>query len=229
MDPGPTISCPTPRTRPRSSWIAEERSVVVRRRERAAIKSGISAQTWAALFTRDGGERDRAGPVGRNPFGRPTSQMRKTRPNVRPRPRCRRGDRRPPGPISRARDAARRTQSINNLKQIALALHCYHDVHKTFPAASYPDEHGRPRLSWRVAILPYVQQIGLYRQFHLDEPWDSQHNKRLIERMPDGLPLAQQPGRGDEDQLLSIRGPRTVFPGRQAGVVCRHPDGTSNT
>ena len=39
-------------------------------------------------------------------------------------------------------------------------------------------------MSWRVAILPYIDQHGLYKQFHLDEPWDSEHNKPLMAKMP---------------------------------------------
>jgi len=42
----------------------------------------------------------------------------------------------------------------------------------------------RQSLSWRVAILPYIEQAALYREFHLDEPWDGEHNKKLIARFP---------------------------------------------
>ena len=55
---------------------------------------------------------------------------------------------------------------------------------KHFPPAAICDKDGRPLLSWRVAILPYIDQEDLYKQFHLDEPWDSPHNRSLIEKMP---------------------------------------------
>src|SRR5439155_8430347 len=79
---------------------------------------------------------------------------------------------------AQVRAAAGRNQSMNNLKQIALAFHNYLDVNKAFPASTSKD--GKPLLSWRVHILPYLEQDGLYKQFKLDEPWDSEHNKALI-------------------------------------------------
>ena len=75
-------------------------------------------------------------------------------------------------------------QCINNLKQIGLAMHNYHARHKTFPPAYTVDKDGKPLLSWRVLILPYLEQDALYKEFHLDEPWDSEHNRALIDRMP---------------------------------------------
>jgi hypothetical protein len=75
-------------------------------------------------------------------------------------------------------------QSMNNLKQIGLALHNTYDVYKAFPTPANYDKDGKPLLSWRVNILPYVEENDLYRQFRRDEPWDSEHNRKLIERMP---------------------------------------------
>lgn len=86
--------------------------------------------------------------------------------------------------VQSARAAARRAQSSNNLKQIALAMHSYADALRGFPAAYNTDPNGKPLLSWRVLILPFVEQSALYEQFHLDEPWDSPHNKKLIPLMP---------------------------------------------
>jgi prepilin-type processing-associated H-X9-DG protein len=86
--------------------------------------------------------------------------------------------------VQAARTAHGRTQSGNNLKQIALALHNYHDVHAQFPPQAIRSKDGKPLLSWRVAILRYVEGENLYQQFHLDEPWDSEHNKTLIAQMP---------------------------------------------
>jgi hypothetical protein len=77
-----------------------------------------------------------------------------------------------------------RTMSENNLRQITLALHNYHDIHKRFPPAVVYDRNGKPLYSWRVLILPFIEEEALYRQFHYNEPWDSPHNKALLERMP---------------------------------------------
>ena len=71
-----------------------------------------------------------------------------------------------------------------NLKQIGLAFHNYHAIHKRLPQAAICNADGRPLLSWRVALLPYLEEEELYRAFHLDEPWDSLHNIKLLERMP---------------------------------------------
>ncbi len=72
----------------------------------------------------------------------------------------------------------------NNLKQIGLALHNYHDTYRGMPDPAIRDADGKPLLSWRVAILPFVEAGPLYEQFRLDEPWDSEHNLALVEKMP---------------------------------------------
>ncbi|QDU93979.1 DUF1559 family PulG-like putative transporter [Lignipirellula cremea] len=72
----------------------------------------------------------------------------------------------------------------NDLKQIGLAMANFHDAHRNFPPAAIIDESGKPLLSWRVAILPYLEESALYDKFKLDEPWDSPHNLKLAEQMP---------------------------------------------
>ncbi len=86
--------------------------------------------------------------------------------------------------VQSSREAARRAQCLNNLKQIGLALHNYHSTFDSFPKQGITDKDGKPLLSWRVAILPYIEQQALYNKFHLDEPWDSEHNKALLNEMP---------------------------------------------
>jgi hypothetical protein len=71
-----------------------------------------------------------------------------------------------------------------NLKQIVLALYGYNDTTGTLPPHAIYSKDGKPLLSWRVALLPYLDNGKLYEQFKLDEPWDSPHNKKLIPRMP---------------------------------------------
>ncbi len=98
--------------------------------------------------------------------------------------------------VQAAREAARRTTAANNLKQIGLAMHNYHATYRKFPPTAISDDDGNRLLSWRVAILPFIEQQALYEQFHLDEPWDSEHNIKLVEQMPavfadPSLPLPQ--------------------------------------
>src|SRR5207244_13088094 len=78
-----------------------------------------------------------------------------------------------------ASDVAR---SKNKLKQIGLAFLNYEGVNGHFPTAASHDNNGKALLSWRVALLPYLEADALYREFKLEEPWDSEHNKKLLER-----------------------------------------------
>ncbi len=85
--------------------------------------------------------------------------------------------------VQAAREAARRSQCVNNLKQIGLAIHNYHSANDRMPA-DVRDKDGKLLLSWRVLILPYLEQGVVFNEFHMDEPWDSAHNKTLIDKMP---------------------------------------------
>jgi len=95
--------------------------------------------------------------------------------------------------VQKVREAAARLQGANNLKQLALAMHSHHDAYKKFPAAIC-DKDGKPLLSWRVAILPFIEEGKLYGEFELDEPWDSEHNKKLLQRMPKILQMPDGSG-----------------------------------
>ncbi|CAN5303651.1 hypothetical protein BH11PLA2_BH11PLA2_38980 [soil metagenome] len=83
-----------------------------------------------------------------------------------------------------AEDAAARASSQNNLKQLVLAAHNHADASSAPLIQNICDAKGKPLLSWRVALLPYLEQEELYKQFKLDEPWDSEHNKPLLAKMP---------------------------------------------
>jgi hypothetical protein len=124
-----------------------------------------------------------------------------------------------------------RRQCMQNLHLIGIALHNYHDVYTHFPAVANFDKNGRPLLSWRVHILPFVNQDALYKQFHLDEPWDSEHNKKLIERMPDvyRCPNMKRKLVGKTTYLAPV-GDSLMFTGTKDGVQMKEiSDGTSNT
>jgi hypothetical protein len=70
------------------------------------------------------------------------------------------------------------------MKELALDTLNYQHTHGQLPPAVVYGKDGRPLYSWRVLLLPYIEQQDLYKQFHLDEPWDSPHNLPLLERMP---------------------------------------------
>jgi len=108
---------------------------------------------------------------------------------------------------------ARRAQCVNNLKQIALALHAYQQDFGRFPPAAVVDPAGRPLLSWRVLILPYMDRKDLYDEFRLDEPWDSPHNLKRLNADPYTYAcpshLLLKPGMTGYQAVV---GPRTLFP-----------------
>lgn len=140
--------------------------------------------------------------------------------------------------VQAARTAARRSQSQNNLKQIMLAMHIHHDLHKHLPPQASTDKDGKPLLSWRVMVLPYIEQQALFNEFHLDEPWDSEHNKTLIAKMP---PIYKSPASvaggegktvylgvsGDKGALPASKKP-SLGPGDGLGFAS-FTDGLSNT
>jgi hypothetical protein len=130
-----------------------------------------------------------------------------------------------------ATSSAARNQCLNNQKQIVLALHSYHDVKNHFPAVANFDASGKPLLSWRVHILPYLGQEALYKEFHLDEPWDSEHNKKLIERMPEIYRCPSMCwGMTGRTTYLAPVGKDLMFTGDARGIPMREvTDGTSNT
>jgi hypothetical protein len=131
--------------------------------------------------------------------------------------------------VQKVREAAAQTQSSNNLKQIGIAMHNYHDTQGTFPPAYRAGKDGKPLLSWRVLILPYIEQQDLYRKFHLDEPWDSAHNKKLIERMPATYRSPASHAGPGMTNYETVRGPGTAFPGARGIRLIDIIDGTSNT
>jgi hypothetical protein len=132
--------------------------------------------------------------------------------------------------VQKVREAAAAARSQNNLKQLALAMHNYESTYATFPPAAVCDKTGKPMLSWRVLILPYIEQQELYKQFKLDEPWDSDHNKKLLAKMPPVYSALDKPKPGETTTHYR------VFVGNGAGFdylkgpkIFDIQDGTSNT
>jgi hypothetical protein len=112
-------------------------------------------------------------------------------------------------------------------------MHSYEDTHGRLPPAAVCGEDGKPLLSWRVLLLPFLSQKDLYGQFKLDEPWDSPHNLRLLERMPS----VYAPPPGKAGMVPPYHTVCHVFVGKGAafewgrGLRLKHdfPDGLSNT
>ncbi len=132
--------------------------------------------------------------------------------------------------VRQARDAAARMSSINNLKQLALAMYNYNDAYGNFPANAVYDKNGKPLLSWRVLVLPYIEQDALYKEFHMDEPWDSDNNKKLLEKMPPLFAAGdEQALKNHETHYEAIVGKGAIFDGNKGVKITDITDGTSNT
>ena len=131
---------------------------------------------------------------------------------------------------AKVREAADRATSANNLKQIGLAMHNYEATYQTFPPAAVVDKAGKPLLSWRVLILPFVEQNTLYQQFKLDEPWDSPNNKKLLDKMP---PVYRVPGdtraKPNETRYRALVGNGAAFDSLKGPKFADFTDGLSNT
>jgi hypothetical protein len=134
--------------------------------------------------------------------------------------------------LQKIRASAARAQSSNNLKQIGLAMHNYADTNQRMPPHATYDTNGKPLLSWRVLILPYLAQEDLYKEFHLNEPWDSEHNKKLLAKMPKTY-ASPQDEKSIKEHLTHYQGfvgKGAFFEGKQGLLFpAEFPDGTSNT
>ncbi len=141
-------------------------------------------------------------------------------------------------------EALQLKQSFNNLKQIGLALHNFHDAFNSFPPAVIVGPDNKPWHSWRVLILPFLEQLPLYNEYKFDEPWNGPNNKKLLDKMP---ALYADPIYGENKDFythyVAITGKDTAFSaegakfdGKQldgalsAGLrIAQFTDGTSNT
>jgi hypothetical protein len=128
--------------------------------------------------------------------------------------------------------AQARQEAMNQLKYLGLAMHNYHNDLPSFPPPALVDGDGKPLLSWRVALLPYLDDDykELYGEFHLDEPWDSEHNKSLVAKMP---AIYRCPRSKKADNGMTVyqapRGRSTVFAGPDGIAIRKITDGLSNT
>jgi hypothetical protein len=145
-----------------------------------------------------------------------------------------------------AREAARRSQCTNNLKQIGLALHNYHDVYGQFPPAAI-GPHNVPRdrqFSWIVAVLPFLEQQGVYDALRLDLPWDHPHNAAVLQvssntlfcpsdpvhaATQEGLPKTSYVAITGADSTLGSGSTRGVLGFDRGLGLADITDGTSNT
>ncbi|MFV1967624.1 MAG: DUF1559 domain-containing protein [Pirellulaceae bacterium] len=113
------------------------------------------------------------------------------------------------------RSVRQRSACDRNLQRIGKALAAYHDEQGQFPPAHVTDANGQPMHSWRVLILPYLDEEGLYKRYDFNQPWNSPQNASLTMQMPEvfacpGDPEAKLVG---ETSYMVIVGRDTMFPG----------------
>ncbi len=115
---------------------------------------------------------------------------------------------------------------------IGLGMHNFASTTGTLslPPAVINSKDGKPLLSWRVALLPHLDQQALYEKFHLDEPWDSPHNKALLEQIPAVYrPVVQKNEPKGSTYYQVFHGPGTLFDGDEGTRFPAVTDGTTNT
>ncbi len=115
-----------------------------------------------------------------------------------------------------------------NLKQIAQALHQYHDTHGSFPPAYVLGEDGQRWHSWRVLVLPQLGHDQLYQQYHFDEPWNGPRNRLLLGKMPlvFRCPVVKSK---ELTNYVAVVGPQTVWPEQYACKISDLIDGPDDT
>ena len=122
--------------------------------------------------------------------------------------------------------------SMANLKAIGIAFHNFHSSLDHLPT-DITDKKGKPLLSWRVAILPHLireDALALYEEFKLDEPWDSEHNKKLVAKMPKIYAPIRVKAKAGETFYQTFTGDGAPFgPMKKPRLGRSFPDGTSNT
>ena len=99
----------------------------------------------------------------------------------------------------------------NRLREIALAMANYYSTYGTFPPPYTVDKNGKPLHSWRVLILPFLEEGNLYQRIRLNEPWDSEYNKQFHNQMPAVYHNTAYPGsdKKGETNFCTVVGPDT--------------------
>ena len=130
--------------------------------------------------------------------------------------------------LQTARSGRRRPPCYNNVRQQIIAMHNYHDTYGHLPPAYVADEKGNPLHSWRILVLPFLDDSGLYEKYNFDEPWDGPNNRKLVDQLGTNSPFfcPHQPGLGSRTTYKLVTGIGTAF---EADRLIKFSDITSGT
>lgn len=134
-------------------------------------------------------------------------------------------------PVEQSRDAARRSTSKNNLKQIGLAFHLYHNQYDLLPPGSIETAEGQPGHSWLTAMLPYLDQWNLHQQIDFNKAWNDPANQRPFQQSVNIYhnPKIQETVSPEGYALSSYQGNELVLHPNQGTGINEIRDGESNT
>lgn len=131
--------------------------------------------------------------------------------------------------LGTARDSPRWAFCQNNMRNIALALQQYEILNGTLPPAYIADESGKPMHSWRVLLLPYLEQQQIYRQYRFDEPWDSPNNSQLHGHIVKLFKCPSDNRTTNDTSYVFVTGSQTIWPGATATKLADIKDGPGST
>jgi hypothetical protein len=136
--------------------------------------------------------------------------------------------------VAASKAASKRVQSANNLKQIGLAFHNFESTYRELPTSdglvhNDPFRKVQYPYSWRVAILPFIEENNLYSQYKFDEPWDSASNLKVLAQMPAIYRHADAPPDSTNTSYVLLTGPETMFKPKSPALFAQITDGLSNT
>lgn len=133
--------------------------------------------------------------------------------------------------VGEARDSATHSSCRGHLKQLVVGLHNYHDHFGCFPPAYVADASGQPMHSWRVLILPFIEERALYDAYDFSQPWNSPANLQLAAHMPRTYccPSRESERATGVTHYAAVVGPGTAWPGATATRLSQFTDGTDQT
>lgn len=107
--------------------------------------------------------------------------------------------------VQAAHEAACRMICSNYLRQLGIALQNYKMSKGSFPPVYLPDKDSKPMHSWRVLVLPYLEQDDIYKKYNFDEPWDSPNNRNLLsQKLPSNNPFKCPTQKADAPESTAI-------------------------